>query len=396
MRSTAAIGLVAKREITTRIRSKALIWSTIIMLVGIVAGSFVVSLLGDRGPDPDAIGVTDAALTQSVETAAATTGGLITVEATTQADGEAALLDDALAVLLSVDDAGTVTATVHSELPESLEPTMTVLAQQVALDAAITELGGDPGTVNQQVLGAQPTLNVLEPPDEAEVSVTQSVIGMIAGVLIFIAIMTTGQMVAQGVVEEKSSRVVELLLSAIRPWQLIAGKVLGIGVIGLGQMLLVVGAGAGSAVGFGLLDSGEIEVGSTVVWVLVWFLLGYTIYATSLGALASLVSRQEDVGSVITPVMILMLIPYMVGVTIAPWEPQNTLVIALSLFPFFSPLLMPIRIALDSVAGWELALSVGLSVALIVVLVVLAGKIYSRAVMRTGAKVSLKEALRRN
>lgn len=394
MRSTTAIGLVAKREITTRIRSKALIWSTIIMLVGIVAGSLVVSLVGDQGPDPDAIGVTDSTLTQSVETAAATTGASVEVETTTQADGEAALLDDSLEVLISVDADGAITATVHSELSESLAPTLTVLAQQTALDTAITGLGGDPASVNQQVLGAQPNVNTLEPPENEEVSAAQSIIGMASGILIFIAIMTTGMMVAQGVVEEKTSRVVELLLSAIRPWQLIAGKVLGIGAIGLGQMILVVGAGAGSAVGFGLLDDFEVKIGSTAVWVLVWFLLGYIIYATSLGALASLVSRQEDVGSVITPVMILMLIPYMVGVTVAPWDPNNILVVSLSLFPFFSPLLMPIRIALGSVPGWELALSVGLSVALIVLLVVLAGKVYSRAVMRTGAKISLKEALR--
>ena len=114
-----------------------------------------------------------------------------------------------------------------------------------------------------------------------------------------------------------------------------------------------------------------------------------------LGALSSLVSRQEDVGSIISPVLFLLMVPYIVGVTIAPWEPDSPVVLWLSMFPLFSPLLMPIRIAIGAAPAWQVALSLGLSVATIAILVVLAGKIYSRAVMRTGARVSLREALKR-
>lgn len=396
MSPTSAIALVAKREITTRIRSKALIWTTIIMVVGIIGGSFAVSLIQDRDPGADQIGITAPELQDAVATAAGTTGALIEIRTTSADEGEALLTDGTLAALIEPQSDNEIKVTVHNELSAGLEPMMSVLAQQIALDSAINSLGGDPEQVNQQVLGAKPDLNVLEPPEHGEVDVAQSVIGMVAGILIFVGIMTTGQMVAQGVVEEKSSRVVELLLSSIRPWQLIAGKVVGIGVMGLGQIVLVVGAGAGSAAAFGLLDTSSVELGSTAAWVLVWFLLGYVMYATMLGAASSLVSRQEDVGSVITPVMILMMVPYMVGVSIAPWDPGHPAVVILSLIPFFSPLLMPIRIALGTVDAWELALTVGLSALVIVVLVVLAGKIYSRAVLRTGAKVSLKEALRQS
>jgi ABC-2 type transport system permease protein len=105
------------------------------------------------------------------------------------------------------------------------------------------------------------------------------------------------------------------------------------------------------------------------------------------------VSRQEDVGSVTAPVITLMMIPYIIGISVAPWDPTNPLVVWLSFVPFCAPLLMPMRIALGDVAPWEIALSLGLSLALIPVLVWLAGRIYSNAVLRSGGRVKLREAL---
>ncbi|MNW56561.1 ABC-2 family transporter protein [compost metagenome] len=206
--------------------------------------------------------------------------------------------------------------------------------------------------------------------------------------------MTCGQLVAQGVVEEKTSRVVELLLATIRPWQLMAGKVLGIGAIGLLQLVVVVGGGVGTAFALGLVDASSVNLGATAAWVLVWFVIGFVMYSLALAALAALVSRQEDVGSVITPVLMLMMIPYIIGISIGPWDPENPLVVWLSYIPFCSPLLMPIRIALGTVETWEILLAVGLSLALVPVLVWLAGKIYSNAVLRTGGRIKLKDALR--
>jgi len=265
------------------------------------------------------------------------------------------------------------------------------LAQQEALSSAVTELGGDPGEVGREIAQAAPDVTALEP--EPERDNAQIVAGFVAGILLFISLMTAGQLVAQGVVEEKSSRVVELLLATVRPWQLMAGKVLGIGVIGLSQVVLVVGAGAGTAALLGLVDASSINLGVTALWVIVWFVVGFTMYALALAALAALVSRQEDVGSVTAPVITLMMIPYLIGITIAPWDPTNPLVVWLSFVPFCAPMLMPMRIALGEVAPWEIALSLGLSLALIPVLVWLAGRIYSNAVLRSGGRIKLKDAL---
>jgi ABC-2 type transport system permease protein len=126
----------------------------------------------------------------------------------------------------------------------------------------------------------------------------------------------------------------------------------------------------------------------------VWFLLGFLMYAMVFAALGALVSRQEEVGGATAPAVMLIILPYVVGVSILPGDPENSLAGWLSLVPFFSPMLMPMRIALDVAAGWEIAVSLGLTVLATAGLAWLAGRIYSNAVLRTGAKVKFMSALR--
>jgi len=212
--------------------------------------------------------------------------------------------------------------------------------------------------------------------------------------LIYLALLFTGQAVATGVVEEKSSRVVELLLSTLRPWQLMAGKVLGIGTLGLIQMVLfgVVGVGAGLALN--VLTISVSAAASTVIWLVVWYLLGFFFYALAFAAVAALVSRQEDVGGVITPVLMFVIAGYVIGISTLPGDPSNQLCEVLSIIPMFAPTLMPMRLAMGGVPTWEAALAVVLVVAMIPVLTWLSGRIYRNAVLRTGARVKLSEAWR--
>jgi len=391
MSAARTVRLVAAREISTRARSKAFLWTTVIIVVLVAGGSAVLGLLGDREPEPVDVLVADDVTATALARAAATTGALVAPEVVDPAAGMPELDGDDAFVVLAPD--ATVRATVRSEVPEALAPTLAVMAQQAALGAAITSLGGDPAAVDAAVLGAQPEVTTLEEPTSGP-DLGASIVGQVVGILIFVAIMTTGQMVAQGVVEEKSSRVVEILLSTIRPAELVTGKVLGIGALGLAQVTLYVGVGAGSAAVFGLLDGVSVDLWSAAGSTLVWFLLGYTIFALLFAAAGALVSRQEDVGTVTTPILMMLMVPYVVGVSIAPWEPTNTLVTVLSYIPFFSPLIMPMRSALGVAAPWEVALMIGACLVLVGVLVRVAGGIYGRAVLRTGARVPLREALR--
>ena len=207
--------------------------------------------------------------------------------------------------------------------------------------------------------------------------------------------MINGQSVAQGVVEEKTSRVVELLLSTIKPWQLMAGKVLGIGVVGLIQMLVIGVGGLVTVTATGALpDLSLSSAVGTVVWLIVWYLLGFFMYSIVFAALGALVSRQEDVGGATMPALMFVIAGYVIGISVLPSNPGNTFVEVLSVIPVFAPTLMPIRLAMGGVPVWEAALSVVLVVLMIPGLIWLAARIYRNAVMRTGAKVKLRDALR--
>ena len=387
------IRLVAGREITTRIRSKAFLWTTGLLVVAIVAGGVILDLaLGSSSATSVAVTPQTEPLAQPLQAIArANDEAVRIVRVDNDAAAQAAVADEVADAALTGGPTD-FTVVVRSQPDPNQYAMLTVLRQQAALSAAVTDLGGDPAQVAEQLARATVKIQALDPAPERDGG--QIAAGYVAGILLFLALQTTAQLVSQGVVEEKSTRVVELLLSTIRPWQLMTGKVTGIGVIGLLQVVAVIGAAAGTALALGLLDTSSLDLGATIAWALVWFVVGFITYSLALAALASLVSRQEDVASVTAPVLVLMVIPYMIGISIAPWDPTNPVVVALSFIPFAAPMVMPMRIALGTVETWEVILSLALSLALIPILVWGAGRIYSNAVLRTGARVRLREAFR--
>jgi ABC-2 type transport system permease protein len=387
-----AVALVARREIVTRARSKAYRITTIATVVILVALTLVLKFTSGGGGST--VGYTDAneAAAQALVASGKTLGHDITVvRESDEATGTDAVKDGSIDAMLvgSPDDLRVV---VKKEAGDDLGTTLDVLAGRLALNEQISELGGDPADVNNAIASADIPVDPLEPPYPYQTQ--QLVLGMIAGILIYLSLLFTGQAVAQGVVEEKSSRVVEILLSTIRPWQLMAGKVAGIGVIGLAQMVIIGVVGVAVGIAADVLTISLSAAVGTVVWLIVWYLLGFLMYALVFAALAALVSRQEDVGAVVTPVTMVVVIGYVVGISVLPSQPDSQFAEILSIIPLFAPTLMPMRLAMGGVPVWEAALSVALAVALIPLLVWFAGRVYRNAVMRTGSRVKLREALR--
>ena len=393
MRPLETIRLVAGREITTRIRSKAFLWTTGLLVVAVVAGGVILDLaLGSSSATSVAVTPQTEPLAQPLQAIArANDEAVRIVQVDNDAAAQAAVADEVADAALTGGPTD-FTVVVRTQPDPTQYAMLTVLRQQAALSAAVTDLGGDPAQVAQQLATATLKIQALDPAPVRDGG--QIAAGYVAGILLFLALQTAGQLVSQGVVEEKSTRVVELLLSTIRPWQLMAGKVTGIGVIGLLQVVAVIAAAAGTALALGLLDTSSLDLGATIAWALVWFVVGFITFSLALAALASLVSRQEDVASVTAPVLVLMVIPYVIGISIAPWDPTNPVVVALSYIPFAAPMVMPMRIALGTVETWQVIVSLALSLALIPILVWGAGRIYSNAVLRTGARVRLREAFR--
>ncbi|RLV54783.1 ABC transporter permease [Aeromicrobium phragmitis] len=389
------VWLVAMREVRTRVLSKVFVLTSGLFVLAIVGGGAFFAFFGPDSQDASRLGVTSdaAALEPALMTVAQASGTDVEIERVEDDAVEEKIRDGGLDAVLS-GSLPDVEVTVESDLDSALQTVIVAVVQQEALAGEIAELGGDPAAVAQQVAEAEPQIASLD--DEEERDPAQMIAGFVSGILIFIALMGGGQRVAQGVVEEKSSRVVELLLATMRPWQLMAGKVLGNVIVGLLEIGVIVVAALATAWGFDLLDASALNLGSVAVWMLVWFLVGFVMYALLLASLAALVSRQEDVGSVISPVIGIMMVPYIVGVSIAPWNPESPIVEVLSYIPFCSPFIMPIRVALGTAGTGDVFIALALSVVLIPALVWLSGRIYSNAILRTGARVSLRQALRRS
>jgi ABC-2 type transport system permease protein len=392
-----AVALVTAREIVARGRNKAFIFTTGIMIVGIVAMVVILRFVGgSSGSSSSTVGVTPAgaALARPLTSIGNSLGTTIKIRPVADASaGERALrAGDLDAVILGTDSAGRrIDVAVHREIDDDLRSVLTVTARQSALDTEVTRLGADPVSVDAAVAGAGVSVTSLEPPRADRTP--RVVLGVVSGVLIYLALIIYGQVVATSVVEEKSSRIVELLLSTIRPWQLMAGKVIGVGSIALTQLATVGAVGLAAALGLGELNLPTSLALSAVAWALLWFLLGFFTFALLFAAAGALVSRQEDIGSVSAPLTMAIIIPYVIGISTLPGNPNNRLVEILSMVPLCSVTLMPMRAALG-VAGWQLAIALAGTVVTLTFLVAATGRVYGNAVLRTGTRVRLADALR--
>jgi ABC-2 type transport system permease protein len=215
-------------------------------------------------------------------------------------------------------------------------------------------------------------------------------IAFAASLLLYLQLIVYGLAVASGVVEEKSSRVVEVLLAAIPPRALLAGKIAGIGLLGLLQLLLtaVVALGLGSASGAIELDAGDAGV---LAVVLVWFLFGYLLWACLYAMAGAIVSRQEDLQSSTTVLTLVLVVSYLVAFPSLD-DPESTVAVVSSLVPLSSPIIMPVRVVVDAASTAEIIASLALLVAGIALLVPLGARIYENAVLRTGKPLKLREA----
>jgi len=204
------------------------------------------------------------------------------------------------------------------------------------------------------------------------------------------AAITFGSPIATSVVEEKQTRVIEILLSAIPARILLAGKVLGNTLLAISQILLLVVVGA-----IGLMVSGQTAVlqglGGPIAWFAVFFFFGFILLAAMFAAAGSLVSRQEDVGATMTPVMYLTMIPYFLVIFFG----DNPVVMTvLSYVPFSAPVGMPIRLFFNEAAWWEPLASLAIMLVACVIVVLIGAKIYENSLLKMGARVKLREALR--
>ncbi|MFC4554033.1 ABC transporter permease [Georgenia faecalis] len=395
--SAAAVGLVAKREFKARFLTKSNLISLALLVAVIVAGIIALDFFANQDSEEAAytVGVDDdgAALEGPLRSAAAGMGTTVDIVEMDRSQAETELTDGLDAFLTG--DPTAPELVVEEEAAPQLLALVTAAVQAHALGVQIDELGGDPAAVDQALATAVPSVTALEPPDETGgMSGPAYFVALLMLSLLLFVLISTGSIIAMSVVEEKTSRVVEILLATIRPTQLLAGKILGTGVVGLVQVSLLAGSAGLAMAATGLLDGFQIDLSTTMLMTLLWFLLGYAIFALLFGGFAALVSRQEEIGAVTTPLMFLLFIPFYMSMFMIPEQPDSTLVRVLSQVPIFSPFMMPMRSVFGGVTGWEIALAVVIALATIPVLVWIGARVYQRGVLHTGGRMKLTEALR--
>lgn len=354
-----SVWLVAEREIGAKLRSKAFLISTGILLL-LALGAVV---WGGFSASDESFGAPSVAVSADAQSLVPDIPGVTPEPVADRAAAEQAVRD------------GDVDAAIVAD-PSS--PTgFAVLAESEVSNQLLV------------YLSQTPTVELLSPTDTAGFLGYIAAIGF--GVVFLFAASTFGGTIAQSVVEEKQTRVVEVLISAIPTRALLAGKVIGNTILAMAQILLL----AAIAI-VGLTVTGQTELlqglGTPIVWFAVFFLFGFILLASLFAAAAALVSRQEDIGSTTMPLTMLVVAPYILVIIF--WN--NPLVLGImSYVPFSAPVAMPLRLFLGDAQWWEAILSLVILIATCVGAILVGARIYENSLLRMGARVKLADALAR-
>ncbi|PTR28662.1 ABC-2 type transport system permease protein [Rhodococcus sp. OK519] len=389
-----AIALVARREFLTQVQKKSFVVSNVIVLIAIIGGIVAASIFS--GSDDDSRSKVGLVGDQSLSAALTSTGDAAgnPVEVIEVGDEKAArsqVENGDLDVAVVPGTGGSVTAITESEIDAPLRVVLDGAVAVQAQTAALAAQGVDAAQLAESTKSAVVTVDAIDPPDPERgqrIALSTAVV-----ILLYMQILAFGMYVAMGVVEEKSSRVVELLLSTLRPLQLLWGKVIGIGAVGLAQLTVYGVVGVGAGVATGVLTLGGTAWG-TLVGTLGWFVLGFAFFAVLYAATGSMVSRQEDVNSTAMPLTILIMAMFFAAFS-AVQNPEGTLSNVLSWIPPFSAILMPLRIAAGVASGAQIAATVVLMLVVTIAMSAVAARIYQRSILRMGKTVSWREALAR-
>ncbi|GII67153.1 ABC transporter permease [Sphaerisporangium krabiense] len=384
--------LVARREIDVRGRTRGYRWGLLVTAVLVAVLAALPKLIGGGGSDY-AVGLAGAQADrlQATLTAQAAQASDTTVKVVRYPD-EAAARKGVAAGDVEAAIVDNVTVIAKSVVDDDLSVLLDTAHRVAATEGNLTAAGIDPAKVGQAQQVAP--LKGVSLDGTGEDATVRRVIATVIVVLLFMLLIQVCTWVAMGVVEEKGSRIIEILLTAVRPWQLLTGKVIGLGVLGLAQIVVIAVAGLAATRVTGSIPDLPDGTYGVVASAIGWFLLGYLFYAAVFAAIASLVSRQEELSGVLTPATMLLMASYLVSfVSVA--SPDGTLTRVLSVVPPFSAMVMPVRSAVVPVPLWEMALAAVLMVAAAAIVLRIGGLVYQRAVLRTGARVKWREALAR-
>lgn len=396
---------IARREFSVRMKSKATIITTLVVVAVLLIAGVVASRFNIAEADAEKIGVTTQ--TQSY-------GAVFSPETNPFLDEDSPWAPR-YKVLGYADDAelekavtegkinlgigGTTDAPVVVSDGSPSPSAMLMInstAQSVVLGGYISNLGGSLEEANEKMSTVQVQVkDISGAEDDADgFNLASYIVVMVLITLLFATVMGSGQLVAGGVIEEKLSRVVEILISTVSPNQLLVGKILGITVVGTLRILIMGGAGVVALAISGLAQGIEVDFASFSAWYVVWYLLGLATYMVLFAGAGALASRQEDVGQAMMPLILLQLGGFYAAI-FSIYQPNGLFIRIIALLPFLNCYAMPARqITSTALTWWEPWLSVAINLAILPLLVWLGGRLYRRGILATGGRLKILEALR--
>lgn len=384
------VSLVAGREVRERARARSFRWVAALLMAGGVAIAALPQVLGGDDPGRIAVAGGPPGLAGALGEAGEAIGSPVRVSRAGDPVAARAAVDAGeVDAAVTGPPQGPFRVLVRRELGEELRAVVTAALSRAALRDGLVRAEVAPDVVSA----------LLEPPP-IEVSPVRDVggrdpdaagVALIVALLLYLALLLTGLQVATGVAEEKSSRISEVLLANLSPGRLLAGKVVGIGAVGLAQLALVALPVLVALVATGEPDVPGASAGAIAVSI-AWFVAGFALFGVAFAATGALVARQEDVGSVTMPLSVLLIGGYFLA--IAAGDADGGLLRALSVLPPFAPMAMPVRWATGAAGPGEMALAFALTAATVAAAAVAGARVYRRGLVRTGSRVALREALR--
>jgi ABC-2 type transport system permease protein len=389
-----SVWLVARREILERGRSRGFLLSVAFTTL-IVVGSFVIPAIAFGGDNPVKVGIVEPSppgLQAAIEQSAQRFERKVAVSTYPDAAAADAALDDGSAeivIAMPADLSG------PGEIRVKRRPDQAT-AQVIAAATVALRV--------QDVLGASDVdqgklADAQRPPEtkslqaQTDEDMAKFLVANIGAVLILVGIFSFGFTVLTGVVEEKQSRVVEVVLSTVRPRDLLMGKVLGIGVLGIFQLAVFIAAALVAAVATNRLVLPTTTPGA-VVLLAVWFVLGYLLYSTALGFLGALASRQEEASNASTPVTLVAMLSYFVAIFAVIDDPDGLVANVATFIPASAPFVVPLRAAFDAIPPWQIGVAAVLTLIAIYVLFTIGARVYAGAVLQFGGRIKLRDAWR--
>jgi ABC-2 type transport system permease protein len=379
--------LVARREFGERLRQRSFQISFAITVGIVIAVGILSGVLGGDEAEQYEVGA-QGAQAVAIADAARELGPRFDVRVEPRrfeyaARARAAVRDEAVEVAIV---GGTLVA--REEPPDELGQTLQAAARQVRAEELLRSSGLEPSEARRALNPPPLAVQTLEDDDSAE----RSGVAFTASLVLYLQLIVFGLAVATAVVEDKASRVVEVLLATIPSRSLLAGKIAGIGLLGLLQLLAIGVAGLGAAAASGALELRGDDAEALAV-ALLWFLFGYALWATLYAIAGVVVSRQEDLQSASTVLTMVLVVSYLLVFPVLD-DPASTLAVITSLVPLCSPIVMPARVALGEAGLLEMVASLALLAGSVAVLVVLGARIYDRAILRMGRPLKFAEAWR--